>query len=204
MTNEMTLPTHSSKVELAKSYILATSQVSLTLIQALNLQKLDTQKLIKQLSEQKQALELGELAASELTVDERTRLERMQSKLESTRRAIMVSENSQNILAGAVLQIAQQGMSSVHGRIKNYPNKGRDVYGAPLCDLVWQDRNQAMHYETTATKADWEDVFKIIGKSFPGQFDLTPPYKSHAKDIIDLLGWSRYSIYEVDVKSLLL
>lgn len=204
MNDPATPINQSTHLELANDYISITSRVTLHLIQALNLQSLETQELIERLSTQMKDVDTIELVASELSEEERRRSERTRTKLESTKIAIAISKNTQNILASTILQVAQQGMSTIHGGIGNYPNKGRSVYGVNLCELVWQGRNQAMHYETTARRADWKHVFKSLNSSFPGRFDLTPPFESRAKDIIDILGWDKHSVYEADLRSLLI
>jgi hypothetical protein len=53
---------------------------------------------------------------------------------------------SRNSIASALLQIAKQGLSTVHGGLTSVPN-GRDINGVDLKDVVWQGRNQAMHWE---------------------------------------------------------
>ena len=95
-------------------------------------------------------------------------------------------------------------MSFVHSKIQTYPHLGRKVAGVDMRDLVWQGRNQAMHYETTAKRADWRGVFGILDTAKPGRFSLEPPYESRAKDIFELLGWQSHAIYEADIRTLLL
>lgn len=152
--------------ELAGEHVRLTGHVSLQVIQMLNLQDLEVAQFLARLERQCQDLEIAKIATANAQPDEVKRVARQQAKLEATKQALRTFENSANILAGSILQIVQQGMSSVHGSIKAYPNKGRNISGVSLCDLVWQGRNQAMHYETTATRADWRTVFSTLNVAF--------------------------------------
>lgn len=190
--------------EIAREHLVLTGHVSLQIIQMLNFQGLEVAEFMERLERQRQDLAIAETVTTSAQPDELARVARQQLKLEATRQALRTFDNSANILAGSILQIVQQGMSRVHGSIRTYPNKGRNVAGVSLCDLVWQGRNQAMHYETTATRADWSVVFSVLDAIQPDTFSLTPPYESRAKAIFDLLGWQSYSVYEEDLKSLLL
>lgn len=190
--------------EHAREYLRLTADVSLQIIQMLNLQDQEVEHFKGRLDRQHRDFIIAKIVTADDRPDEQERVDRQQLKLEATQQALKTFDNSANILAGSILQIVQQGMSGVHGSIKKYPNKGRKIAGVNLCDLVWQGRNQAMHYETTATRADWKNVFLILGIAYPGTFSLTPPYKSYAKAIFDLLGWQSYSVYEEDLQTLLL
>lgn len=190
--------------ELVQDYSVLTGHVSLQVIQMLNLQDLETSQFIERLERQHQDLVVAKAASVDAQPDELLRVARQQYKLEATKKAIMTFESSASILAGSILQIVQQGMSRVHSSIWTYPHKGRTIHGVSLCDLVWQGRNQAMHYETTAKRADWSAVFANLNVAMPSAFSIAPPYVSRAKSIFDLLGWGSYSVYERDVKSLLL
>lgn len=192
------------QMERTRDYIKLTDEVSLRLIQMLNLQDLEITSFIERLERQRQDLEIAEIVSADAQPEELERVSRQRLKLDATTQALRTFENSANILAGSVIQIAQQGMSIVHGSIKTYPYTGRKVAGSNMRDLVWQGRNQAMHYETTATRADWKAVFAILDKANPGGFSLRPPYKSHAKAIFDLLGWQSHAVYVADMHALLL
>ena len=204
MSESPTLSTVSTALELAREHLRLTAHVSLQIIQMLNLQDLEVAEFMERLERQRQDLEIAKTATADAQPDELERVARQQFKLEATKQALKTFDNSANILAGSILQIVQQGMSRVHGSIKTYPNKGRNIAGVSLCDLVWQGRNQAMHYETTATRADWSAVFSMLDIVQPGTFSLLPPYESRAKAIFGLLGWHSYSVYEEDLKFLLL
>jgi hypothetical protein len=188
----------------ANDYLNNTSWVALGLIQMLSDNDLRIDEFVERLDRQCQDLALAERVTIGGRPEEIERVARQKGKVEATEQALRAFNYSANILAGSILQIAQQGMSFVHSKIQTYPHLGRKVAGVDMRDLVWQGRNQAMHYETTAKRADWRDVFGILDKAKPGRFSLEPPYESRAKDIFELLGWQSHAVYEADMRTLLL
>jgi hypothetical protein len=189
------------KMEQVKDYLRRTSVVSLNIIRMLGLQYLENLDLTNRLDMQSQALKLSESVAAAQS-DELVGVSRTRLKLEATTQALGKLEFSDNVLAGAVLQIAKQGMSTVHGRLSDYPNKGREVEGCNIRDLIWLGRNQAMHYEDTKAGSSWSSMFARLELAYPGSFSILPPYKSHAKAIFDLLGWQSHGRYEADMHTL--
>lgn len=49
-------------------------------------------------------------------------------------------------ICGAILQIAKQGISVAHGGLSSAPT-GRMIGSAAVRDIIWQGRNQSLHYE---------------------------------------------------------
>lgn len=106
-------------------------------------------------------------------------------------------------ISGAILQIAKQGISLVHGQPGNGPT-GRALGSLVIRDIIVQARNQSMHYEEgnprngvrllfDALKSDHGDVFCL--KLHAGQ--------NRAKQVLDLLGWNSYAAYLDDMRTLL-
>ncbi len=186
------------------AYLKRTSKVSREIIQMLALQDVEMEQFKERLERQHRDLEIAERVTIEGLPDEVERVVRQRTKLEATKEALKTYESSANILAGSVFQIAKQGMSIAGKKVKGYSNKGRFIAGIRVRDIVWQGRNQAMHYEATATEASWRDVFVKLDLANPGAFCMKPPYESRAKAIFDLLGWQHHAIYEADMHSLLL
>ncbi|MGN8770284.1 hypothetical protein ACTNDP_08135 [Paenibacillus barengoltzii] len=104
-------------------------------------------------------------------------------------------KHSISALSGALLQIAKQGISFVHNGIKNCPD-GRQIRKDVLKNVIWQGRNQAMHFEEGNYNDFLITCFNNIG--YP-----TVPLRNLAKEVIDILGWTDYQKYEDDMKSLL-
>jgi hypothetical protein len=107
-------------------------------------------------------------------------------------------------LCGALFQLARQGISFVHGNGNppaNCPD-GRLIAGLKLKDVIWQARNQAMHFEELPKKRVI-GLFAVLSDVYGVTFDLSKhPRQSRAKQVVKLLGWEDYSRYHSDVKSL--
>ncbi|GLO25636.1 hypothetical protein [Pseudomonas putida] len=180
-----------------------TRHVSLELIKQIHSIDLQIAEYSDRLDRQQQDLDIA-LRATANAPEERARVGRQESKLEATQRALETFDQTANVLAGALFQLVKQAMSIVHGSNKNYPNKGRAIHNLDLCDLVWQARNQAMHFEATKPDSNWANEFYALNAIYPGKFSMSPPHVSRAKAIFDLLGWQDYKTYGADVMSLLI
>ncbi|WP_135554643.1 hypothetical protein [Paenibacillus cymbidii] len=108
--------------------------------------------------------------------------------------SIESKKESLNALAGAILQIAKQGISIAYGKLNSCPN-GRSIKGEFLKNIIWQARNQSLHYEEGKFNKDVQECFKSLG--------ITLSNKNLAMDIIYLLEWDNYETYKSDMQSLL-
>src|SRR5205085_1103080 len=68
-------------------------------------------------------------------------------------------------LAGSLLQHAKQGVSLVHGKPEKCP-AGRSVGSQDLKEVIWQGRNQAIHWEEGKFKQSLEKCFESLRKDF--------------------------------------
>lgn len=111
-------------------------------------------------------------------------------------------ELSISTLAGAVLQMAKQGISIAY----NYPERAprvRRIAGIELAEIIWQGRNQAMHFECAITPAV-EQVFKSLESTFGSRFSLTSnPNRNMAWYVLEVLEWFSYEKYASDMTELL-
>tara|TARA_R110000803_G_scaffold49331_5_gene102548 strand:- start:1346 stop:1990 length:645 start_codon:yes stop_codon:yes gene_type:complete len=102
-------------------------------------------------------------------------------------------------LSGALLQIAKQGISIAHGRLGACPD-GRMIGQSKLKEVVWQARNQSLHYEERRLWKPVLDLFNQMVADFDDRFSLVIyPNKNMAEDVIDVLGWIEYSRFESDM-----
>ncbi len=105
-------------------------------------------------------------------------------------------------ICGAVLQIAKQGISIVHGGLTG--PLGRPVGRVALRDVVWQARNQAIHSEEGNFRQPIVQVFAALEADFGSDFSLTQHLQqSRAKQVLKLLEWQSYDNYARDMESLL-
>jgi hypothetical protein len=87
-----------------------------------------------------------------------------------------------NALAAALLQIAKQGISSKHGGLSKCPN-GRLIGQTEfLKNVIWQGRNQTMHYEEGQYRRDVNECFTNLVNDF---------------------GWDNYVDYEKDMETVI-
>lgn len=138
-------------------------------------------------------------------------LVRLRQKLESNERAVETYELAVNVIAGAILQIAKQAIAICHGpKLQDCLTPGRAVAGSCVRNIVWLGRNQSMHFEETQLvpgkggwKSSWVDLFQQLDQLHPGRFAMVEPFRSHAKAVMDILGWTySYSQFQADMREL--
>jgi hypothetical protein len=103
-------------------------------------------------------------------------------------------------LSGSLLQFAKQGISIVHGDLANCPD-GRLIGTQPLKDIIWQARNQAIHWEEGSPRQKVVDCFNKLTTEKDALFSayLT---KNLAFEVINILEWKDYKSFERDMISL--
>lgn len=129
--------------------------------------------------------------------------EELQTRLASLQVSLGTHQQAIQAIAGSILQIAKQGISIVYGGLEAAP-EGRKIGTVSLKEVIWQSRNQAMHYEEGKNKKYVTDLFATLEQEQGAQFSLTShPNQSRAKQILTLLGWTSYESYMNDMRSLL-
>lgn len=128
----------------------------------------------------------------------------IKKQIEFLEAQILDRRHSLGALAGALLQISKQGISSVRRRPDNCP-ASRQVRGVDIKWLIWAGRNQTQHYEEP-NKIDQSTV-TIFGNlnSYAGATVLPDPKSGTnlAFNIMTILGWLDYAQYEQDMVSIL-
>jgi hypothetical protein len=121
-------------------------------------------------------------------------------KLEKLVKQLAVRSFSFEALAGSLLQYGKQGVSLAHGGFANSPN-GRSVGSQFLKHIIWQGRNQAIHWEEGNPHAPVQTCFEKLEKEFDRKFG---EYKSRsmAADVVALLGWKTFPLFRSDMLSL--
>ncbi|PTX63342.1 hypothetical protein C8P63_104189 [Melghirimyces profundicolus] len=114
-----------------------------------------------------------------------------------------IKVNSLQVLSGALLQIAKQGLSIVHGNFDRWPT-GKVIRGngqaVTLKEIIRHGRNQSMHFEDDLfeeTKEFFDRLAAVAGDS-----DLSArknPGKNLAFEVVDFLQWNDYESYESDM-----
>lgn len=124
-----------------------------------------------------------------------TVLQPLEREIESLRKSMANKRYSICALSGSLLQIAKQGISSVHGSLKDCYD-GRQIRNDVLKNVIWQGRNQSMHFEEGDYNKAPVVCFNNLGYA-------TVPTQNMAKEVIDVLGWTGYQEYEADMSSIL-
>jgi hypothetical protein len=119
--------------------------------------------------------------------------------LESAKVTLDTRTFSRASVASAILQFAKQGLSTVHGTPKNAPS-GRTIMGEELKNIVWQGRNQALHWEEG-------NPHKAVAECFNNLSAVDPRFAnfmttSMAFEVISILKWDNWSDFKNDLISL--
>lgn len=134
---------------------------------------------------------------------EQNDLKGKKAELDAFAKSISAKKDSMNSLSMSLLQIAKQGISTVHGNPVNCPS-ARNIGSETLKNVIWQGRNQSIHCEEGNPNQRVRDCFSNLANDFGSEFDLTVDYTSNkARTIIDLLNWNTCENYEKDMISLI-
>lgn len=125
------------------------------------------------------------------------------AEIESLSENIDAKSASISALSGALLQIAKQGISLTFGRPENAP-KGEEIHGIPIKEIIWEARNQSIHYENPREVSDKVVALftKIDQVRNDGRLWTPRDQINYAFDIVRFLGWLNYEQYETHLKSI--
>jgi hypothetical protein len=102
-------------------------------------------------------------------------------------------------MAGSVLQFAKQGISLVHGSLQNCP-AGRIIHGVEIKSVIWQGRNQSMHWDEGQFSRAVQACFDTLKASDSAFNDYQA--RNVAFDVIRVLNWRNYAAFETDMMTL--
>ena len=123
----------------------------------------------------------------------------MQAAVELLEASVEAHRFSVDALAGAVIQVAKQGMALVHGG-KPAP-VGRLIGSSQqLSEVIWLSRNQALHWEEQGFRQPVADCFTTLASEV-SQALSEYRTRSMALDIIALFGWREFKDFEDDLLS---
>lgn len=120
------------------------------------------------------------------------------NELDLLKRRIRARIFAIDALAGNLLQIAKQGISIVHGKPHNCPN-GRFIGTQSLKAIIWNGRNQALHWEDSRLKPEITIFFRSLclehGLTHFGLFRS----KSLGFAIVNILEWKTFDKFKSDM-----
>lgn len=129
--------------------------------------------------------------------------EALQSQIATLQASIGTHQQATQAIAAAILQIAKQGISFAHGGLAAAP-QGRTIGTLPIRDIIWQARNQALHFEEGFSSKAVTALFSVLEAEHGIQFSLVQHARqSRAKQVLGLLGWDGYENYLSDLNTLL-
>lgn len=116
---------------------------------------------------------------------------------ESATQRVAAHEFSISALSGNLLQYGRQGISLHFGKKRTGCPDGRVLVGMPLHEVIWQARNQALHWEDGEFHPPTVNCFEALANadSVFGQYK----YRSLAYEVVLLLGWRSLDNFRNDM-----
>jgi hypothetical protein len=127
--------------------------------------------------------------------------------------ALFMKNGPLQSVSQALLHIAKQGISLVYGKRKSdcenaFRNAGKALpqkYNVGLLDIIWEGRNQSIHYEDGHFMPPVETVFNALLSNHDSKCQALRGYnqgQNKAYEIIKILDWTDYSNFHHDMLSL--
>jgi hypothetical protein len=124
-------------------------------------------------------------------------------ELERAKQKLAAHRFSISALAGSLLQYAKQGITLRYGKHRDDCPDARLVAGMTLHEVIWQGRNQAIHWDEGSfnKRKDGKDVdscFQQLASSIDSKFS---DYcnGNMAFEVISLLGWKTFDDFASDM-----
>lgn len=107
-------------------------------------------------------------------------------------------EFSVNALCANLLQYAKQGLSLHFGEKRIDCPDGRLVGGIPMHEVIWQARNQALHWEEGTFRTSICKCFEELAKTADPVF-VQYRHMNMANEIVRHLGWNSPADFSRDM-----
>ncbi|HNR14538.1 MAG TPA: hypothetical protein PKM59_14625 [Thermodesulfobacteriota bacterium] len=119
--------------------------------------------------------------------------------VDATEAKIAARSFSVAALSGNLLQYARQGLSLRYGRNRDGCPVGRELVGLPVHEIIWQGRNQALHWEEGSPHPPVMRCFEELAANATATFS---EYKnrSMAYEVVNLLGWRTVEDFNRDMQ----
>jgi hypothetical protein len=135
--------------------------------------------------------------------DARREIIELKDNIDVLEAVILAKETSVQALTGAILQVTKQGIAIVRGDLTACP-PGRPIGREVLKNVIWQARNQSMHWEENSFHSPVTTCLANLQLDFGAEYQLlSSAPRSLATQILHLLAWTDYASYESDMVSLL-
>jgi len=120
-------------------------------------------------------------------------------EVETVADRVAAREFSVAALSGNLLQYGKQGLSIRFGKNREGCPDGRLVAGLPLHEVIWQARNQAIHWEEGVFQPRTAQCFEHLMKHADPIFARYKE-RSMAYEVVRLLGWRSVDDFSRDMK----
>jgi hypothetical protein len=120
------------------------------------------------------------------------------AETETAAQRVAAHEFSISALAGSLLQYGKQGISLHFGKKRVGCPDGRIVVGMPLHEIIWQARNQALHWEDGAFHPPTVTCFETLAANADSVFGQYK-HRSLAYEVISFLGWKSPNDFHQDM-----
>jgi hypothetical protein len=111
---------------------------------------------------------------------------------------VALHQFSAGSLAASLLQHAKQGISLTHGGLAGCPDGRQVTVSQTLKNVIWQGRNQGMHWEEGKPHPPVVQCFDALAK------EVAPTFADYRKcnlalDVVELLGWTDFDRFRTDM-----
>lgn len=123
-----------------------------------------------------------------------------QDDVNTVQAKLSVRQFSLNSLSAGLLQYAKQGISIVHGGLGNCPH-GRAVGSQHISSVIWQSRNQSLHWEEGNFRPPVVSCFSTLAAEIDQKFGQYIN-RNMAFDIVENFGWRSFQNFSNDLMSI--
>ncbi|MCU7951765.1 MAG: hypothetical protein KZQ74_01605 [gamma proteobacterium symbiont of Bathyaustriella thionipta] len=117
---------------------------------------------------------------------------------------IVAHEITVGILYGTLLQIAKQAISIAHKAGGRNCGLGREIAGLSASQIVWDARNQALHFEEGQAKPKTKETFNQLASVYGDDFTLEENTGVNlARNVVrNILEWNNAELFYSDLYSI--
>ncbi len=155
---------------------------------------------LKESLEKKHAFFHQDFASADIHEDfDEVRVQHMFSRAMKAKIESLLISQSIEVLCGSVYQIAKQGISLILPE-QDRDSRGKEIGSQFLSNIIWNGRNQAMHWEEgTPKNKSTKECFETLEKEFGGQFQFTESPRNMAWELWKIINWASYEDYLSDL-----
>lgn len=144
---------------------------------------------------------LGTMAHWDIHFDHAPRADKAQRSVDDINNSIAAKQFSVDAMSGSILQYAKQGISITHGSLAACPD-GRHLGTQTLKNIIWQARNQAMHFEDQNPHPPVVACFTALANDTGNPRFSAFRTDNLGFDVLEHLGWRTIADFNADMRLL--